>query len=101
MSSWNTSVIEPLVKGALEAMASAGVKQDNIVVEDVSGSFELPLACSRCVCCMSVQMPPVGDPFHGPQGLTAINSRQAYCCLSNPSICQCIRPPWYYDGRGT
>ena len=42
------SIIEPLVKGAVEALNATGVKDDNIVIEDVSGSFELPLACSRC-----------------------------------------------------
>lgn len=40
-------VIEPLVKGTLETLQKQGVKRDNILVENVSGSYELPLACSR------------------------------------------------------
>lgn len=42
-------VIEPLVKGAIETLMQSGVKPENIVVENVSGSYELPAACSRCV----------------------------------------------------
>lgn len=42
-------VIEPLVKGAIETLIQSGVKSENIVVENVSGSFELPSACSRWV----------------------------------------------------
>lgn len=44
---WNMPVIEPLVKGALETLVSQGVKPENIVIENVSGSYELPSACSR------------------------------------------------------
>lgn len=42
-------VIEPLVKGAIETLMQSGVKAENIVVENVSGSYELPSACSRWV----------------------------------------------------
>ncbi|CAD6572704.1 MAG: hypothetical protein CYPHOPRED_004924 [Cyphobasidiales sp. Tagirdzhanova-0007] len=48
-------VIEPLVKGALEALVAAGVKPDNIVIEDVSGSYELPTACARLIAGSQVQ----------------------------------------------
>lgn len=44
---WNDAVITPLVKGSIDTMVSQGVKRDNIVVETVPGSYELPLACSR------------------------------------------------------
>lgn len=47
--SWNESVIQPLVEGAIETMIKSGVKRENIVVETVPGSYELPMACSRCV----------------------------------------------------
>jgi 6,7-dimethyl-8-ribityllumazine synthase len=40
-------VIAPLVQGAIETMLKSGVKKDNIVIETVPGSYELPLACSR------------------------------------------------------
>ncbi len=46
---WNREVIDALVAGALEKLKEAGVKESNIVVQSVPGSFELPLACSRFV----------------------------------------------------
>ncbi|QRG40335.1 6,7-dimethyl-8-ribityllumazine synthase [Candidozyma auris] len=39
---WNSKIIDNLVKGAIERLKSLGVKEDNIVVESVPGSFELP-----------------------------------------------------------
>ena len=44
---WNEKVIESLVNGAVAKLKERGVKQSNIVIESVPGSFELPLACSR------------------------------------------------------
>jgi 6,7-dimethyl-8-ribityllumazine synthase len=46
---WNKPVIESLVKGALDTLVAQGVKPENIAVENVSGSYELPSACSRYV----------------------------------------------------
>ncbi|ODQ65155.1 6,7-dimethyl-8-ribityllumazine synthase [Nadsonia fulvescens var. elongata DSM 6958] len=39
---WNDSVISALVKGAIVKLEAAGVKKENIVVETVPGSYELP-----------------------------------------------------------
>jgi 6,7-dimethyl-8-ribityllumazine synthase len=44
---WNKTVIDSLVNGAISKLKERGVKDSNIVVESVPGSFELPLACSR------------------------------------------------------
>ncbi|KAF9068294.1 dimethylribityllumazine synthase [Rhodocollybia butyracea] len=46
---WNKVIIDALVAGALKKLKEAGVKESNIVVESVPGSFELPLACSRMI----------------------------------------------------
>jgi 6,7-dimethyl-8-ribityllumazine synthase len=46
---WNKPVIEALVAGAIAKLKERGVKDSNIVVQSVPGSFELPLACSKCV----------------------------------------------------
>ncbi len=48
---WNQQVIDALLAGALAKLRAAGVKEENIVVESVPGSFELPMACSKCVSC--------------------------------------------------
>lgn len=39
---WNTAIIGPLVEGAISKLKELGVKEDNIIVESVPGSFELP-----------------------------------------------------------
>ncbi|KAF8274871.1 6,7-dimethyl-8-ribityllumazine synthase [Lactarius quietus] len=44
---WNKSVIDALIAGALAKLKEAGVKESNIVLQSVPGSFELPLACQR------------------------------------------------------
>lgn len=44
---WNTTIIEPLVKGTKEKLLSCGVKESNIVVQSVPGSWELPIAVQR------------------------------------------------------
>jgi 6,7-dimethyl-8-ribityllumazine synthase len=48
---WNKAVIDALVVGAIAKLKERGVKDSNIVVQTVPGSFELPLACSRYVFC--------------------------------------------------
>lgn len=39
---WNGEVITALVEGALAKLKDLGVKEDNILLESVPGSFELP-----------------------------------------------------------
>jgi 6,7-dimethyl-8-ribityllumazine synthase len=46
---WNKLVIEALVAGAVSKLKERGVKETNITIESVPGSYELPLACSKCV----------------------------------------------------
>ncbi|KAK0496835.1 6,7-dimetjyl-8-ribityllumazine synthase [Armillaria luteobubalina] len=52
---WNREVIDALVAGALQKLKEAGVKESNIVVQSVPGSFELPLACSRMIAGSHIQ----------------------------------------------
>ncbi|KAM0786274.1 hypothetical protein ACM66B_001754 [Microbotryomycetes sp. NB124-2] len=52
---WNDAIIAPLVRGAVEAIESHGVKRSNIVIETVPGSYELPMACSRMIAASQVQ----------------------------------------------
>jgi 6,7-dimethyl-8-ribityllumazine synthase len=46
---WNKTVIDALVAGAVTKLKERGVKESNIVIQSVPGSFELPLACQRRV----------------------------------------------------
>ena len=48
---WNKSVIDALIDGAVRKIKGYGVKDHNIVIQSVPGSFELPLACQRCASC--------------------------------------------------
>ena len=43
---WHKAIIDDLVDGAKEALLESGVKEDNIFITEVPGSFELPLATS-------------------------------------------------------
>ncbi|KAH7889555.1 6,7-dimethyl-8-ribityllumazine synthase [Phlebopus sp. FC_14] len=52
---WNKTVIDALVAGAVSKLKECGVKDTNIVVQSVPGSFELPLACSRVIVGSRVQ----------------------------------------------
>jgi 6,7-dimethyl-8-ribityllumazine synthase len=44
---WNASIIEPLVAGTKAKLLASGVKQSNIVIQSVPGSWELPFAVQR------------------------------------------------------
>ncbi|KAH8826897.1 dimethylribityllumazine synthase [Flagelloscypha sp. PMI_526] len=44
---WNTVVIDALLDGTIDALKKSGVKESNIVVQSVPGSFELPFGVSR------------------------------------------------------
>ncbi|KAI0006178.1 Lumazine synthase [Russula compacta] len=46
---WNKSVIDALIAGAVLKIKESGVKDHNIVIQSVPGSFELPLACQRVI----------------------------------------------------
>ncbi|AET37769.1 lumazine synthase RIB4 Ecym_2009 [Eremothecium cymbalariae DBVPG len=46
---WNKNIIDALVSGAVKTMQSLGVKEQNIHIESVPGSYELPFAASRLV----------------------------------------------------
>ncbi|KAF9227751.1 Lumazine synthase [Gyrodon lividus] len=52
---WNETVIGALVAGAVSKLKECGVKDTNIVVQSVPGSFELPLACSKVIVGSRVQ----------------------------------------------
>ena len=44
---WNDTVIQSLVQGCIAKLKAVGVKESNIVVKTVPGSYELPFACQR------------------------------------------------------
>jgi 6,7-dimethyl-8-ribityllumazine synthase len=44
---WNTAIIDSLVSGAKKSLLAAGVTEDNITVQTVPGSYELPIGVQR------------------------------------------------------
>ncbi len=44
VSEWNKEITESLLKGAYDALLKSGTSADNIIVEHVPGSFEIPYA---------------------------------------------------------
>ncbi|OCH86903.1 dimethylribityllumazine synthase [Obba rivulosa] len=54
-SRWNKTVIDALVSGTIAKLKEQGVKESNIVLQAVPGSFELPLACQKVIAGGNVQ----------------------------------------------
>ncbi|KAJ7217037.1 6,7-dimethyl-8-ribityllumazine synthase [Mycena pura] len=52
---WNSTVIKELVAGCVAKLKERGVKESNIVIQSVPGSFELPLACAKVISGSHVQ----------------------------------------------
>lgn len=48
---WNDTIIQALVSGCVAKLKEQGVKEENIVIKTVPGSYELPFATQRCVWC--------------------------------------------------
>jgi hypothetical protein len=44
---WNTKIIDALLDGTKKALKDAGVKDENVVVQSVPGSYELPYAVKQ------------------------------------------------------
>ncbi len=44
---WNANIIEPLIEGTKAKLLACGVKEANITVQSVPGSWELPIAVQR------------------------------------------------------
>ncbi|KAJ5162846.1 6-7-dimethyl-8-ribityllumazine synthase [Penicillium coprophilum] len=58
---WNTVIIEQLVSGAKKNLLAAGVKAENITVQTVPGSYELPLAVQRLYAASQLQANSSGE----------------------------------------
>ncbi|KAF9730502.1 6,7-dimethyl-8-ribityllumazine synthase [Paraphaeosphaeria minitans] len=60
---WNTKIIDALLDGTKKALKAAGVKNENIVLQSVPGSYELPYAVKQYVLpqdflfCLSISSP--------------------------------------------
>ncbi|KAJ1955016.1 lumazine synthase [Dipsacomyces acuminosporus] len=46
---WNHEIVSPLVTGSIESLKKYGVKEENIVIRDVPGAYELPGAAQKLI----------------------------------------------------
>ncbi|KAL2157425.1 hypothetical protein VTH06DRAFT_6117 [Thermothelomyces fergusii] len=58
---WNNTIIEPLLAGTKAKLKECGVKDSNIVVQTVPGSWELPIAVQRLYAASQVQSASAGS----------------------------------------
>ena len=49
VSEWNEHITDSLLKGARETLLQQGIKEENIVVKHVPGSFELPTGAAHLI----------------------------------------------------
>ncbi|KAL9614130.1 MAG: hypothetical protein Q9167_001340 [Letrouitia subvulpina] len=52
---WNATIVNALVAGARKSLHASGVREENIVIVDVPGSYELPYAVQRLYAASQVQ----------------------------------------------
>jgi len=52
---WNAEIIGPLVEGAKAKLLANGVKESNIIIQSVPGSWELPIAVQRMYSASQIQ----------------------------------------------
>ncbi|XDG06682.1 hypothetical protein ABKA04_006297 [Annulohypoxylon sp. FPYF3050] len=62
---WNATIIDPLVKGTKDKLLGLGVKESNIVVQSVPGSWELPIAVQRMYAASQIQQSSSGSASAG------------------------------------
>lgn len=46
---WNKPIIDALLQGVISKLKTVGVKENNIAVQSVPGSYELPMASAKYV----------------------------------------------------
>lgn len=62
---WNAVIVDSLVAGAKKSLLSAGVSEENIIIQNVPGSYELPFAVQSISATSRIPISthfPMGDP---------------------------------------
>ncbi|KAJ5948410.1 hypothetical protein N7454_001717 [Penicillium verhagenii] len=71
---WNATIIDQLVAGAKKSLLAGGVTEDNITVQTVPGSYELPLGVQRLYAASQVQASSSGEGISATDLLSASTS---------------------------
>jgi len=82
---WNTTIIEPLLAGAKSKLVAAGVKESNIVVQSVPGSWELPIAVSKLYSASQIQSTQTSSSLSAGDLLGSSTTDLTSLAISSPS----------------
>ncbi|PCH37742.1 Lumazine synthase [Wolfiporia cocos MD-104 SS10] len=96
-SRWNKTVIDALVAGTVAKLREQGVKESNIVIQSVPGSFELPLACSKVIAGSHVQAGATATDLLGGLNFGSMNSPRPGSRASTPAPAVTAMPSQPFD----
>jgi len=88
---WNKPVIDALVQGAVSKLKAVGVKESNIVIQSVPGSYELPMAVSKVITGSRVQAGATATDLLG--GLTFGSPLPSRTATPAPTSTTATNPP--------
>ncbi|TIA73590.1 hypothetical protein E3P92_01537 [Wallemia ichthyophaga] len=71
---WNSEVVDALVQGTRNRLLSLGVKPENVIIQQIAGSWELPIATKKMILAGRVQQ---GHSQNLLSGLDPLSSPEA------------------------
>ncbi|PKY03996.1 DMRL synthase family protein [Aspergillus campestris IBT 28561] len=74
---WNMGIIGPLMEGAKKNLFAAGVKEENISIHTVPGSYELPFAAQRIYSASQIQAAKSSSSAEGISATDLLSSSNA------------------------
>ncbi|MGB0896223.1 MAG: 6,7-dimethyl-8-ribityllumazine synthase [Flavobacteriaceae bacterium] len=119
VSEWNPNITEGLKEGAVTTLLDNGVQDNNIVVWDVPGTFELPFGCKHMIKTIDVDaIIAIGSVIQGEtkhfdfvcsgtaQGIMDLNTQGdvpvVFCVLTDNNLQQAIdRSGGVHGNKGT
>ena len=82
---WNTTIIDALLSGTKKALTDAGVKPENISVQSVPGSYELPYAVKQLFSASQVQSSSLGGAVSAATDLLGSATDLVNLSVSSPT----------------
>ncbi len=119
VSEWNETITQGLKNGAINTLIDNGVLEDNIMVWDVPGTFELPFGCKHMIKTQTVDaIIAIGSVIQGEtkhfdfvcsgtaQGIKDLNVQEnvpvIFCVLTDNTLQQAIdRSGGKHGNKGT
>ncbi|KAF4221141.1 hypothetical protein CNMCM5878_009938 [Aspergillus fumigatiaffinis] len=82
---WNMAIIQPLVEGAKKSLLAAGVLEEDITLETVPGSYELPFAAQRMYTASQLQAAKGSSSAGGISATDLLSSSTADLSKTSPT----------------